>query len=328
MNRRDVVVVGGSAGSVQAVQAFVSGLPPELAAAVLVVVHRPPDVTSALGRILDRSGPLPARAAQHGEPLKPGTVYVASPDHHLLIHDTTIWLKRSPRQNRVRPAIDALFRSAARWCGARTVGVVLSGALDDGAAGLAAIHARGGLAAIQAPQDALFDGMPRAALAAVAGDAIVGPAAQLGGRVAALLGDPVVQPAEPPDRDLILETDMAEYDHSAGAERPGRPVQLGCPECNGGMALVESGRTVHYSCHVGHSYSPQTLLAAQREKVEASLWTAVSILEEQAVVHQQLADHSRPGRSTPAVQSDNADDARRSAVRIRDHIPASPAAEE
>jgi two-component system chemotaxis response regulator CheB len=324
VDKRDVVVIGGSAGSVGALQAFVGGLPADLGAAVLVVVHRPPDTPSALARILDRSGPLPARSAEHGEPLKTGAIYVASPDYHLLIHDTAISLRRSPRQNRVRPAVDALFRSAARWCGSRTMGVVLSGALDDGAAGLAAIHARGGVAVIQDAADALFDGMPRAALTAVAGDAIVGSAAGLGVRVAALVGQPVHAPAEPPDRDLILETDMAEHDHSAGAERPGRPVQLGCPECNGGMSVVEAGRTLHYACHTGHSYAPQTLLAAQRDKVESALWTAVSILEEQAVVHQQLAN--RTGQAQPPVdQTDAAQAARRSAHRIRENIPASPA---
>lgn len=322
MHRRDVVVAGGSAGGIEAFCAFLAGLPADLPAAVLVVVHMPADGPSALPEVLDRCGPLPARWAVDGEPLVPGRVYVAARDHHLLVRDGVVRLSRSARQNRSRPAVDALFRSAARWCGPRAIAVVLSGVLDDGAAGLAAVHARGGAAVVQDPDDAVFGGMPRAALAAVDGDAATGTASELARCVIDLAGQPVVPPTTPPHRDLIMETDMAEHDHPVGREAPGTPAGLGCPECNGGMSVIKQGSTVHYRCHVGHSYSPQTLVAAQREKVESALWTGVSYLEEQAAVHRHLADQATANGAPPAADEQHAaaDLALRTAHTIRRSI--------
>jgi two-component system chemotaxis response regulator CheB len=322
MLRRDVVVAGASAGGIEAFCSFLAGLPVDLPAAVLVVVHMPPEGPSVLPQVLGRCGPLPTGWAIDGEPLKPGRVYVAARDHHLLVHDGVVRLSRSARQNRVRPAVDALFRSAARWCGSRTIAVVLSGALDDGAAGLAAVHARGGAAVVQDPEDAVFGGMPRAALAAVNGDAATGTAPELARCVTELAGTPVSAPSTPPHRDLLLETDMAEHDHPLGQETPGEPVGLGCPECNGGMSVIEQGSAVYYRCHVGHSYAPQTLIAAQREKVESALWAGVSYLEEQAAVHRHLAARTpaNDGPSTGESQHAAADLALRTADTIRQSI--------
>ncbi|HEX8344799.1 MAG TPA: chemotaxis protein CheB [Actinoplanes sp.] len=321
MLRRDVVVAGGSAGGIEAFCNFLADLPADLPAAVLVVVHMPADGPSALPEVLDRCGPLPARWAVDGEPLVPGRVYVGARDHHLLVHDGVVRLSRSARQNRVRPAVDALFRSAARWCGPRTVAVVLSGVLDDGAAGLAAVHARGGVAVVQDPDDATFGGMPRAALAAVGGDAAMGTASELARCVMDLAGRPVAPPTTPPHRDLVLETDMAEHDHPVSRETVGEPAGLGCPECGGGMSVIEQGHTVYYRCHVGHSYSPQTLVAAQREKVEAALWTGVSYLEEQAAVHRHLAARTTAnGAPLTDDQHAAADAAQRAADTIRHSI--------
>jgi two-component system chemotaxis response regulator CheB len=193
--RRDVVVVGGSAGGIAAVQEIVARLPADLAACILVVIHLPPMVPSRLAALLDRSGPLPARSAVAGEPLRPGRIYTAVADRHLLVGaDHTVELGLGPRENRVRPAVDALFRSAARRCGPRAIGVVLSGTLDDGAAGLAAIAERGGLSLVQRPDDARFDGMPKAALHAVPG-ATSTTASELGRLVAGLVGRPAAERA-------------------------------------------------------------------------------------------------------------------------------------
>jgi two-component system chemotaxis response regulator CheB len=316
---RDLVVIGASAGGIEALCDVVADLPDGLPAAVLVVVHLPATMPSALPRILSRSGPLAAVPAEPGMAIEPGRIYVGVPDHHLLVHDDTLVLSRSARQNRARPAVDALFRSAARWRGPRTIGMVLSGALDDGAVGLATIHDRGGLAVVQDPADAIFPDMPRAALTAVGADAVVAPAAQLGRQIADLVGKPVTGPIEPAGRDLILETDMAEHDRPVPGEQPGRPAGLGCPECTGGISIVGEGATTHYRCHVGHSYSPQTLLDAQREKIEGALWTAVSILEEQAVIHQHLAARAAVSGASITVgnQRAEADEALRAAETIR-----------
>jgi two-component system, chemotaxis family, protein-glutamate methylesterase/glutaminase len=180
---RDVIAVGASAGGIEALRAFVAGLPADYPGAVLVVLHMPRDAPSALPGILDRSGPLPAATAVDGEPLLPGRIYVAPNDHHLLVLDEHIRLTREPAENGHRPAVDALFRSVARVFGPRAVGVVLSGSQDDGAAGLTSIVRQGGLAVVQDPADALYPWMPYAALAQIRADH-VGPAAGLGSLIA------------------------------------------------------------------------------------------------------------------------------------------------
>jgi two-component system chemotaxis response regulator CheB len=312
--QRDVVVIGASAGGLQALQQLTARLPGDLPASVLVAVHLAPNSPSRLANVLARNGGLPAAAAVDGEPMCPGRIHTAVPDRHLLIgeHDVVL-LRRGPRENRVRPAVDALFRAAARWCGPRVIGVVLSGALDDGAAGLAAIVQRGGVALVQRPEDAKFDGMPRAALQAVPG-ATSAPAAQLARIITDMVGQPVPVTGDP-DTDLIWETDVTEHVKSP-AGQAGRPVGLGCPECSGGMNAVHTGNAVHYVCHVGHSYSPQTLLAARDDGVEAALWTALSALQEKAMVLREMAarahhagdDEQHSRRHAAAARADHAAD--------------------
>jgi two-component system chemotaxis response regulator CheB len=286
--RRDVVVVGGSAGGIAALQRLVARLPANLPASLLVVMHLAPTVPSRLAELLDKAGPLPARPAVAGEPLRPGRIYTAVTDRHLLVSDgDTVQLSLGPRENRVRPAVDALFRSAARWCGPRAIGVVLSGALDDGAAGLAAIDQRGGLPLVQRPDDARFVGMPTAALRAVPG-ATSATAADLGRLISEAAGTPAQNTAPGADEGLIWETDVTEHGRS-GLPHPGRPAGLACPECGGGLFTVRTGNALHYVCHTGHSYSPQSLLAARDEDLESALWTAVSALQEKVTVLRELS---------------------------------------
>jgi two-component system chemotaxis response regulator CheB len=301
----------------------ISDLPADLPAALLVATHMPARGHSQLPEILDRCGPLPAVRAEQGEPLVPGHVYVAVPDHHLLVHDGRMRLSRAPRQNRARPAVDALFRSAARWHGSRTVGVVLSGALDDGAAGLAAIDAAGGACVVQDPADALYAGMPEAARTVVP-HAVAAPARSLGDQIHALVTEEITATAPALRGDLITETDMAQNDAPVRmSQQPGRPVALSCPDCSGGMNLVETGSAVHYTCHVGHVWSPQTLIAAQQDKIEQALWTAVSILEEQASMHDSLASRAVEGVGvlTRNHQRAAAEEIRKAATIIRKHFP-------
>jgi two-component system chemotaxis response regulator CheB len=285
---RDVIVIGGSAGSTQALRQILALLPPDLAASVLVATHLAPHAPSRLADHLSDAGSLPAVPAADAQSIDPGTIYSAVPDRHLLVseHDV-LRLTRGPRENRVRPAADALFRSAARWCGSRVIGVVLSGSLDDGAAGLATIVERGGTALVQRPDTARFDGMPRAALRAVP-DAMALPPAQLAQAIVDLAGQPVSPSAAAPSDALIWETDMTEKAHAASPP-PGQAVGLGCPECSGGMNVIETGKTVHYICHSGHSYSPATFVAARDDDAEAALWTALSTLQEQTVVLREMA---------------------------------------
>jgi two-component system chemotaxis response regulator CheB len=323
VHHRDLVVLGASAGGVEALQEVIAGLPADLPAAVLVVTHMPARGSSALPAILDRSGPLPAIPAEQGAPLKPGCIHVAVPDQHLLVRDGQLLLTRAPHQNRARPAVDALFRSAARWHGSLAIGVVLSGALDDGAAGLAAIDAAGGACIVQEPDDALYAGMPDAALAIVP-DALVAPARSIGDHIRALVTEKISIVTPQLDADLITETEMAEDDSPrTRSGQPGRPVALSCPDCTGGMNLVETGTAVTYTCHIGHIWSPHTLIAAQQDKIEQALWTAVSMLEEQAGIHDDLAQRALRGSDglTRTHQRATADEIRKAAAVIRKHFP-------
>jgi len=281
--------MGGSAGSTKALRQIVALLPPDLPAGVLVATHMSPHAPNdRLAKYLDGAGSLPAAATVDGERIRPGRLRTSVPDRHLVISDHDVLrLSRGPRENQARPAVDALFRSAARWCGSRVIGVVLSGSLDDGAAGLAAIAECGGQVLVQHPDDARFDSMPRAALRAVP-DAVVLPAVELPRAIAELAGDTVAAAAAPPSDALIWETEMIEGARPT-AIAPGRPIGLGCPECGGGMNVIETGKAVHYVCHSGHSYSPEAFIAARDANVEVALWTALSALEEQSVVLQDMA---------------------------------------
>ncbi|MFI5914384.1 chemotaxis protein CheB [Dactylosporangium sp. NPDC051541] len=322
---RDLVVVGGSAGGLDALCRILADLPADLPAAVLVVLHIPSEAKTFAADVLGRCGPLPASPAVDGEPIEPGRIYTPVPDRHLLVHGGLIRLSRSAKQNRARPAVDALFRSAARWYGARAVGVVLSGVLDDGAAGLAAIAQAGGAAIVQDPLDAMYAGMPSAALA-VTPAAQAAATATLGAAVDRLVREPVAwDGAAKPDPELVTEVAMAESERAAATTKslPGRPVGISCPDCTGGMRLVGTAPAIHYLCHVGHSWSPHTLIAAQQEKVEAALWTAVSMLEEQAHIHRDLANRAAAGDAgrTVAHQLAAADEILGAAAVIRKHFP-------
>jgi two-component system chemotaxis response regulator CheB len=191
---RKLVVVGASAGGVEALRDFVGGLPGDFRAAVLIVLHLPAGGASALPAILERSATLPVAGAQHGEPLRQGRIYTAPPDHHLVVEGETIRLSRGPTENGHRPAIDTLFRSAAQAQGPAVVGVVLSGSLDDGTAGLSMIKARGGLVAVQDPDEALYRGMPDSAIAHVSADFVL-PAGKMGVVLAARMREAVDEAA-------------------------------------------------------------------------------------------------------------------------------------
>jgi two-component system, chemotaxis family, protein-glutamate methylesterase/glutaminase len=303
-HQRDVVVIGASAGGVDALQDLVSNLPPEFPAAVLVVLHVASTGTSVLPQILSRSGPLPAAFARDGEELRRGQIYVAPPDHHMLIHDGQLRLTRGPRENGHRPAIDPLFRSAARAAGQRCIGVVLSGLLDDGASGLRFIKAGGGAAVVQDPDDALFPSMPKAAMAMTQVDRIVA-AREVAQALCRLIEEPVdlvEQGSEPTapggivpsDRDAD-GADRVELDDpsEAAALLDGPPSGLTCPECGGALWEQEDGPTLRFACHVGHTYSVASLVEEQGRSLETTLWSSVRALEERAQTYRRLEHRTR-----------------------------------
>lgn len=321
MARRDLVVVGASAGGVEALRELVRDLPGDLPAAVLVVLHLSSSAFSALPSILDRAGRLPARAAEDGAAIEPGTIVVAPPDRHLVVREGRVALGRGPRENGHRPAIDALFRSAARWYGPRTVGVVLSGTLDDGAAGLVTIRERGGAVVVQEPSAALYDGMPSAALRAVP-DALRASGPELAALVAKLCTEDIEVDPESVGRTLEMETGIPQLREEALADpdRPGRPAGMTCPDCNGAMFEIDEGNVIRYRCRVGHAWSPESLLVEQVEAAEVALWAAIRTLEEKAALHRSLAQRTTTFENdlSHSYHMDRARDAQRSAAVLRD----------
>lgn len=286
MARRDVVVVGASAGGVEALRALVSRLPADFPAALLVVLHVPASSPSALPAILRRAGSLPVSQAEPEAEVRPGHVLVAAPDHHLVVYDGRVTLSRGPRENGHRPAVDVLFRSAARALGPRTIGIVLSGALDDGSAGLLAIRNRGGVGIVQSPDEALHRSMPENAIHAASPEHVV-PIAEMP-RLLAELVQQQVDVTTVPEISMVMEveTGMADLDPSAMHEpdRPGDPAGLSCPDCNGSLFTIREGNLVRYRCRVGHAWSSESLVAEQAASMESALWMALRTLEERAAL--------------------------------------------
>jgi two-component system chemotaxis response regulator CheB len=301
---RNIIVVGASAGGVEALTRLVGGLSRDLPAAVFVVLHLPSQATSALPGILERSGPLPAAHPRDGEAIQSRRIYVAPPDHHLLLKRGYLRLARGPKENGHRPAIDPLFRTAAQFYGPRVMGVVLSGMLDDGAAGLSAVKTGGGVAFVQRPEDALFPGMPLSALEDVEVDHCLA-ASELGPVLERLAHEPVEDGTAPLPRGMEIESGMAEMglESLQNPERAGTPSNFGCPGCGGVLSDIRDGELVRFRCRVGHAYSPETLLAEQSEALEGALWAALRALEENASLAGQLAvrSHER-GHSRAAVR--------------------------
>lgn len=320
----DIIVVGASAGGVEALGELVSQLPADLPAAVFIVLHIPAYGASVLPGILSRRGPLPAAHPADGEPIRHGRIYVAPPDHHLLVEkDGTVRLTRGPHENGHRPAVDTLFRSAARAYGPRVIGVVLTGTLDDGTAGLQAVKRRGGLAVVQDPEDALFASMPRAAIEGVRVDHVA-PLAEIGPTLDRLAHQ--AAPAEsktPVTPDLEDEVKVAEFDinHLEG-RREGKPSGYACPDCKGVLWEVEEDDLLRFRCRVGHAFSPESLLASQSDALEDALWTALRALEESAALAERLSE--RAGGRGHGLAADRfarqASDAHHRAATIREAL--------
>ena len=295
MPGHDIMVIGASAGGVEALSTLARGLPADLPAALFVVLHVPATGRSMMPEILSRAGPVPAAHARDGEPIRPGRIYVAPPDHHLLVRADGIGLSRGPRENRHRPAVDTLFRSAALAHGPRVVGVVLSGSLDDGTAGLAAVKGRAGVTVAQDPAEALFDSMPRSAIEHGVVDHVL-PVGELGPLLGRLATEsPARAPDGAPTPDMEQEVWMAELDPNAinSDHQPGVLSGFSCPECGGTLWELEERGLVRYRCRVGHAYSVDSLLADQDETLDDALWGALRALEEQAALARRLAVRAR-----------------------------------
>lgn len=296
-----VVVVGASAGGLAALTQLVAALPPDFPAAMLVVQHMAADVSGdVLVRNLGRNCALVCRHASDGERIVPGRVYVARPDRHLLVSKGRIMVSKGARENRSRPGIDPLFRSAAVAFGPRVVGVLLTGYLDDGTAGLIAIHRCGGICVVQDPKDAAYPDMPQNALNNAKVDHVV-PLATLGSLLVTLTGRRVPKKTPVPT-DIALEATIAERVLSdvAAVDELGDQVPFNCPDCGGVLWQMKKGRQLRYRCHTGHAFTAKVLLAEQTKKLEETLWIALRMFEERRNLLVTIADPASKGHSASA----------------------------
>jgi two-component system chemotaxis response regulator CheB len=294
MATRDVVVIGASAGGIEALREIAAGLPEDLPASILIVVHVPPRGPGLLPRILSRAGPLPAAHAQDGEPIHSGRIYVAPGGFHMILEDGTIRLVAGARENLHRPAIDPLFRSAALARGRRVIGVVLTGALDDGTAGLRVVKRCGGVAVVQDPAEATHPSMPLSAMRNVRVDHCV-PLAQIPALLARLTREPIPDgPSEVAPADIKLEVGMAAMDSSEDKlDRIGKRSTFTCPECRGTLWEMNDDGVLRFRCHVGHAYTAETLVAQQSHALEDALWAAIRSFEETEKLSTRMAERAR-----------------------------------
>ena len=321
---REIIVIGASAGGVQALSTLVADLPRDLRAAVFIVLHVPAEPPSVLPEILGRLTVLPIGHAKNGEPITPGRIYVAPPDQHLILEGAYIRLVHGPKENLHRPSIDALFRSAARWAGSRVIGVVLTGARDDGKVGMRAIKQRGGITIVQDPIEATFPSMPISVMQDISVDYSM-PLRE----IAPLLTTLTQSPAEkegvfPLPEEVEIEAKIAGQEMDSGeliasVERLGKVSKLTCPECHGALWEINDEDLIRFRCHVGHAFSAESLSNGQSERIEAALWSAVRALEEQMILAKRIVERARRSHQTRAatVFERRAEDAERDSGILR-----------
>ena len=328
-----LVVIGTSAGGIEALRDLVADLPADFPSPIAIVLHTSPQSPGLLHEILSRAGPLPAINPHGGERLRAGHIYVAPPDHHLLIEPDRVRLSKGPKENRFRPAIDPLFRSAAQVYGPGAIGVILTGNLDDGTAGIWAIKRLGGTAVVQDPADALFPSMPEHALRAVAVDYQL-PLHEIAPLLIELTSEAVpADRAAAADKDLEIEVEIAKEQDPLrmGVEQLGAPSAIACPECHGVLREWKEDPRLRFRCHTGHAYSADSLLAEIGEGVESSLWNAIRALQEGSMLMRHLAEHAdiaHGGENSRALR-ERADELEKQADAMRDMMhTASPLATE
>jgi two-component system chemotaxis response regulator CheB len=276
MTARNIVVVGSSAGGVEALQRLCAGLPADFPGSIFVAQHLSPSARSMLPILLDRAGPLPALSPVDGQAIEPGHVYVAAPDYHMLLRPDRILMRRGPYENRTRPAVNALFRSAAIHFGAQVIGVVLTGLLDDGTDGLIAIKAAGGMSIVQDPADAEWPSMPRNALKRDHVDQSL-PLADIPQLLVRLVQENSALSIPLPE-EYLVEDRMAAREFAIAEQElvtPGEASHIACPDCGGVLNQIETDEEIRFRCQIGHAFTPPGLVVAQGSELERALAVAV-----------------------------------------------------
>jgi two-component system chemotaxis response regulator CheB len=327
---RPIVVVGASAGGVEALQNLVLQLPEDFAASLFLVLHLTPTSPSHLAEILQRVSRLPVRRAMDKDPIKPGHIYVAQPNHHLLVEKGQVRISLGPKENRFRPAVDVLFRSAALAYGEQVTGVILTGALDDGTAGLLAIKKRGGMAVVQDPRDAFMPSMPQNALRHVAADHVV-PLSEMGAVLARAVCEPVKKEKEAPISMTAEESEEwkrleAEVAVSLGDDNRMREIMamgaftpFTCPECHGVLVKIKQGKMAHFRCHTGHGFTLNHLLSEVTQYNEEVLMSALRALEETELLLEYTREHLEENDSheASAVVQQKVEHVKRQAAAVK-----------
>ncbi|WP_093825200.1 chemotaxis protein CheB [Spirosoma endophyticum] len=306
MAKRDIVVIGASAGGVYALKEFVASLPKDFQASIFIVLHISPHSPSFLPDILNHSGPILAAHPTDGEPIHTGRIYVAPPDHHMLVEYDQVIVKKGPKENRFRPSIDALFRSAAYTYGPRVIGIVLTGMLNDGTSGMWSVKRLGGLGIIQEPKEALYPSMPDNVLEYVDVDYSV-PVSEMAELLQKLIQEtvpdkPELAPEE--DKRMELEVNIAAQDNAfeMGILELGEFTPLTCPECNGALISLKEGKLIRYRCHTGHAFTASSLLAEVAKSVEESFWKGIRSLEETIILLEQSGKQFEEGGNSIAAE--------------------------
>lgn len=294
MQIRDIIVVGASSGGVTALKELVSGLPKDFKGSVFIVLHIPAYSESRLPWILDKAGPLHAIHPKDGEIIEPGKIYIAVNDHHLIVEEGKVRVKRGPKENRFRPSIDALFRSAAYVYGSRVIGVILSGMLNDGVSGLWTIQQQGGLVIVQDPNDAEQPQLPENTLEYVDADYII-PASDMGPIIASLVKEPApnknkfsAEQLKLLELEVIIATKGDAFE--MGIMEMGEFTPFTCPQCHGALVRLVEGKFIRFRCHTGHAYTASSLLAELSEAVESKLWQTMRGLEEMDMLLSSIGD--------------------------------------
>ncbi len=324
-----LIVIGGSAGSLTPLRTVIASLPQDLSAACLVVIHTSATGGGYLPSIMRRWTRWPVAAVDAPLPLHAGSIYIAAPDRHLKVNAGGVESTREVREHHVRPAVDVLFRSAARAFGPQTIAIVLSGYDGDGAAGALAVRARGGTVIVQDPREAEVPGMPLRTRATGA-VSHVAPATKIGALVQQAIsrgylaaGGSAMTHEEV--REVIVE-DIREQERGA---RNGKTAVLSCPECGGVMWQSAQGNFVDFACHIGHRYTGDTLLVQKTEQLEAALVTALRLLKEKAILLRQTANRARRNgqlRAAERLDEQAAVDERYADVLQHDLLEAEPSA--
>lgn len=307
MAGHEIIVVGASAGGVETLMQLVREFPADLPASIFIVLHTGAQGPGMLPGILSRSGRMKALHPVDHQHIERGYIYVAPPDHHLLIERDFMRVVRGPKENRHRPAIDPLFRSAAVAYGPEVVGVVLSGMLDDGTAGLQAVKQRGGIAVVQDPQEAIYPDMPRSALTHVPVDHCL-PVAQIGSLLVHLAGEKVEQKdVQPASEEMKREVRIAEMETNPlnDHEQVGKTSAYSCPDCGGVLWETQDSELTRFRCRVGHAFSTESILAQQSENIEQALWVALKTLEENVDLSHRMAQQAQRNGHTWLVEKMN-----------------------